>query len=228
MAGEISNRTLAILLVVAIAISLGGTILSLDKLGQISMPTGAATDTGTATINVTSQASIIFKVTSVDFGAGWVNSTQADTCEMTAVNTTDGSASTACIGAGAGTQWGSGKSGFVIENNGNVNLTVDVECNRNWSNFVGIPSGGFRFMLYNNETGSCNADSLNQATDNEWYSWPGNNSEKVNVCNSTGGGFAFADSKDSLVLDINVTIHYQSNMTGSAQTATITATGTSV
>jgi hypothetical protein len=88
MAEEISNRTLAILLIIAIAISLGGTIVSLNRLAQVRVPviTGFASDQGTATVNITSQASLIFAVNSIDFGNGWVNSTAANTCEMTAVN----------------------------------------------------------------------------------------------------------------------------------------------
>ncbi len=232
MAEEISNRTLAILLIVAIAISLGGTIISLNRLTQMGFPgiTGAAqTDTGTATVNITSQASIIFHAgnNTVAFGSGWVNSTESSgICVMSAINSSDGTVNSACKGS-----WAAGLSGFIIENNGNVNLTVEVHSDKNSTEFLGGQTSGtnnmaFTFMAYNNESASCT--SLNITCDNEWFAWPDNDA-KTGICNSTTGGLGYDDTKDSMVIDLNLSIDYRTNKTGNGtQTATITATGTAL
>ncbi len=233
MAEEISNRTLAILLIVAIAISLGGTIISLNRLAQVRVPTitaAALTDTGTATVNITSQASIIFHAgnNSIAFGSGWVNSTESSgICVMSAINSSDGTVNSACKGS-----WAAGLSGFIIENNGNVNLTVEVHSDKNSTEFLGNQTSGtnnmnFTFMAYNNETASCG--QLNASCDDEWLAWP-NGDAKTGICfNTSNGGLGFDDTKDSMVIDINLSIDYRTVLTGNGtQTATITATGTAL
>ena len=236
MAEEISNRTLAILLIVVMAISLGGTIISLNRLTQIGFPiiTGAAlTDTGTSTVNITSQASIIFHAgnNTVAFGNGWVNSTESSgVCVMSAINSSDGTISTACKGQTA-SDWAAGLSGFIIENNGNVNLSIQVESDKNSTEFLGVQTSGtnnmaFKFMAYNNETSSC--PQLNASCDNEWLEWP-NAAGKTGICNGTAGGLGYTDTVDSMVIDLNLSIDYRTNNTGNGtQTATITATGTAL
>ena len=84
MADEISNKTLAFLLVVAIAISLGGTFVSMNRLNTLmNLPgvTGFATanSTGTANVTITASASIRFAVNNLDFGIGAVNSSAGNT-----------------------------------------------------------------------------------------------------------------------------------------------------
>ncbi len=231
MAEEISNRTLAIMLIVVMAISLGGTIISLNRLTQLGFPgiTGAATGTGTSTVNITSQASIIFHAgnNTVAFGNGWVNSTESSgICVMSAVNNSIGTISAACKG-----NWAAGKSGFIIENNGNVNLSVEVHSDKNATEFLGGQTSGtnnmnFTFRAYNNETASCAYinDSCNSTV---WLAWPSDDA-KTGICNTTGG-LGYDDTKDSMVIDLNLSIDYRTNKTGNGtQTATITATGTAL
>jgi hypothetical protein len=68
---EISNKTLAFLLVGAIAISLMGTLFSLNRLGKIGAPmvSGQATiNTGSASMTIASSLSIRLAVSTLDFG----------------------------------------------------------------------------------------------------------------------------------------------------------------
>jgi len=88
---EISNRTLATLLVAAIVISLGGTIISLNKLAiyvPLDGPTGRApSDTGTTSVTIQQQVSIILQDppgSSVDFGTGRVNQSKCTYSNMLA------------------------------------------------------------------------------------------------------------------------------------------------
>jgi len=54
---DISNKTLALFLLGAIVVSLGGTIMSLNKLGDISS-VGLVTQTGTVNLAIESSLSI--------------------------------------------------------------------------------------------------------------------------------------------------------------------------
>jgi len=68
---DYSNRTIAYLLLVAIFVSVAGTLLSLSKMGGIGAPliTGAATSgAGTAQLTVASALSIVVEDTTVNFG----------------------------------------------------------------------------------------------------------------------------------------------------------------
>ena len=68
---DISNQTLATLLVAAIVISLGGTIISLNRLGGIMPLTGHATSS-MANITVTGAADIDV-TNNIDLGTGTAN-----------------------------------------------------------------------------------------------------------------------------------------------------------
>ena len=74
---EVSNRVLAALLIVAIVVSLGGTMVSLNRIRMLSFVpvTGFdTTDTGEVGVNITAQAAMEFTKAGIDFGTGWVNS----------------------------------------------------------------------------------------------------------------------------------------------------------
>ncbi|MFH1399342.1 MAG: hypothetical protein ABIG95_04500 [Candidatus Woesearchaeota archaeon] len=216
---EVSNKTLALLLIVAIAISLGGTVISLNRLAGLRFPmiTGFASDTGTASVEITETASAKFSIEAVDFLDGWVNQSEGgDTCEITAIQASSGTESAPCYG-----NWAAGLGGLQIENDGNQLVSMTIKSSKNGTNLVGIPGGAFRFMAHNNETGSCTI--LNASMDDEWYAWV-KNTEHV-IC----GNLNYNNSKDSMWVDLNLSINFASNMSGEvAQTATITLTATGI
>ena len=226
MADEISNKTLAFLLVVAIAISLGGTFVSMNRLNTLmNLPgvTGFATanSTGTANVTITASASIRFAVNNLDFGIGAVNSSAGNTvCSLAS-------------GSVAGFKDGTGQcinfsavgvlKSLQIENDGNVNLTVNLTSTKNATQFVGGPSAAeqFRFTVTNNDSSSCGAP-----TPAAWS--PINSSGQMVVCGSTGG-LSFLQSQNSLNMSLNLTIPYDSAFaSGTNQVVTLTAIGTSV
>ena len=222
MAEEISNRTLAILLVVAIAISLGGTIVSLNRLANVQAPviTGfAGSDVGTATVNISSQASIKFNVSSVNFGNGWVNTSQGeDSCRMSAEGDDEASSSSsACTDEWDDDDW----VALQIENDGNVNITVNVSTDGPASEFVGT-GGGFWFRVNESKTGSCNStNSLNASVDSQWTAWPASDKQE-RVCSYLD----YNDARDTLWLHLQVNVSYLSQYVGTgARTANITAYG---
>ncbi len=110
---EMSNRSLALLLVAAIIISLGGTMISLNKLNQQGV-TGLAL--GRVELSVTSNAACTVD-SNVSFGsAGQVVSSTTLSSDKANSPFTDCSSGTAC-------------SGLQVNNSGNVNLTINMTSN---------------------------------------------------------------------------------------------------
>lgn len=131
---EISNRTLATLLVAAIVISLSGTIVSLNKLSDyvpLSGPTGRApSDTGTTSVTVQQAVSIILQNPpgfSVDFGTGRVNASKAG-CGVRAnmLALADGTNYTDTGDCWIEISQPTEPVGWRLENDGNLNASINV------------------------------------------------------------------------------------------------------
>jgi len=208
---ELSNKSLALLLVVAIVISVGGTMVSLSKLNSIRY-TGFASSSnspqGTANLTINSSLVLTFVVSNVNFGTGYTNDSGAgiEQCVMD----TNGSANSAdCIG------FNSGVSPFVLRNDGNKNLNVSISANENATTFISGTNPVFQFFIEDNETGSC-------TTPNPTV-WTDMNTTSVDMC-GTGGLLANPSTSDELRIHIKVSVP-QDAIPG-AKTATLTAAGT--
>ena len=84
---EISNKTILTLLLAVAAVSLFGTLFSIQKLGSI---TGAqisndTDESGTTSITIQGTAKITLRISTVDFGTGQINDTTGatDYCTIT-------------------------------------------------------------------------------------------------------------------------------------------------
>lgn len=126
---DITNKTLALFLLAAVVVSLGGTLMNLSQLSDLS-PTGLATDTGEVDIEITGTVSITTEDSdAIDFGqcsplAGEeavVNSEGdgADQIQCDGINDTDSS------------------QAIAVRNNGNINALVEVS-----TDMVGAAQGG--------------------------------------------------------------------------------------
>lgn len=214
---DISNKSLAFILVVAIVISLGGTIVSLNKLNQFGF-TGAATGTGSGTANLTVNSSVIitFLTSKVDFGTGNTNDTGAgiENCTIDTNGTNprnDGSTigswgTQSCIG------FNSNVAPFVIRNDGNLNVNLTLQSSASPSAFIGGTFPAFQWAL--NTTNACPGGNLNPVA------WQDVNTSAQNVCTN----YSYVDGSDLLTLNIRVNIP-QDAVPGT-HAATITATGT--
>ena len=202
---DISNRTLMWLLILAIAISLWGTMTSLSKLQRLSI-TGAVSANGTAQLYINTSLGIIFAVDTVDWGSGYVNQSAADWCLL---NTTGGKTS-GCAEFNTVTQ------GLVIENTGNaVFSSVQLRSEKNATEFLGEDcSAVFQWKISENETGSCGTLHDTSWTDVN-TSDPG-----TTICEN----FQFANDQDSLLVDLQINFTYQIP-TGS-KTTQLVVTGT--
>lgn len=134
MTNEVSNKTLAALLVVAIVISLGGSLMALNKL-EAGPTARAATTQGTASLNVQAQAIVNVTTTSVDFG----NVTVASGDLSCTLDSSTGGVGTCDPSSTTGT---SANGGFVFENIGNVNINVSVTAGKSAATFIGGTQDG--------------------------------------------------------------------------------------
>ena len=139
MGEDISNKTLAALLAVAIVISLGGTLVVLKTGPSIS---GHAT-TGTAQVNITATVELDVLNNSIDFGSGavWGNSTSAT------INSGDEAAGSVANGTWTAITDGQ-DSEFIIRNIGNVDLSITINASKNSTEFIGGGAGVIENPLY--------------------------------------------------------------------------------
>jgi hypothetical protein len=210
---ELTNKTLALLLVAAIAVSLAGTIISLNKLNNVPT-TGYATSTATSNVTITSLNSVRFNVASIYFGSGSVNSSAGyNNCTLFAnLTAVGGWKSAGCINFA-----GSEPGPLIIENDGNVNLTnVQLVSSVAAAAFIGgiAVTPVYQYLVIQNETGSC-ATGLGPTT---WTD-----------VNTTGSGTSICtkmdwqDAADSIAVGVYIVI--PADATG-AKTSTWTVTGT--
>ena len=142
--GEISNKTIVVLLAVTLVVTVAGTMYSVSKLGTLNINynkiTGADTSTGTADINITSSISFLVSDTTIDFGSMvWNTSCKSSDAAYKAANlSTNGTAAAPnshCLVNSTEdpadenlTSKVSVDDGHVIENDGTtaINLTVQL------------------------------------------------------------------------------------------------------
>jgi len=205
---DINNRSLAMLLVVVIATSLAGTWLVLTKAPGVLLITGRQTDTGTASVTVNTVSSIDFTVDAVAFGTGNVNTSNGNTnCVLDTEGTND---------AAKCTSFNTVTVPFEITNTGNANLSVNLNFSNNAATFIGGTSPVYNYKVSENESNSC-AGGVTDAT-----SYESVNNSDPEIC----ANLEYLDAKDSLNVDINITIPYDT-ATG-AKSSTLTVTGTAI
>lgn len=136
---EVTNKTLGLLLIAAIVVSLGGTFVSLNKLGGVST-TGYATnnETGTVTLTVDTALSILVSDNNINFGS----------CTPQAVNIfldselgAGGVNNTYCTG-------GTFPDRLVIDNDGNIDANVTVRSTHNGTTMFDT-QGGLAYKIAN-------------------------------------------------------------------------------
>lgn len=189
--GDISNKTLVALLVVAIAISLVGTWVSVSRISSIpvrvtGLQTTSDQGTGITYLEIPMVTEITLCVDLVNFTNGTINSS----CDRCWINTTCASSVAGCSPAGGTNNfndcYGTGAknttcclgftvptSGFVIENTGNtiINLSMNSSYGGTWLN-SSTKAGYYQFRVYE-ENNACGTEGY--ATYGDWTDMPTNN-----------------------------------------------------
>lgn len=123
MAEEISNKTLAVIVVAAIVITLGSTALIM-RMGAPMITGMAVQQAGTATFNITDTVLIEINDNDIDFGHGSV---------------TAGATNAVIDSEGTNTSWDGTVTAdeFELENQGNVAIDIHVNSTDTAAQFIG-------------------------------------------------------------------------------------------
>lgn len=190
---NMSNKNMALLLVAALVISLGGTFLSLDKINEIiimappAVTGGALTGSGRVNLTISTNASCTVD-SSVEFGSG--SPTGAITISTETANTanfTDCNAGTACLG-------------IYVNNTGNSLLNVSFNSTENGTTFLGAGAANadFKYLIDVSEP-----DSTDACTGTEGASsWTETPIAKTRVCDKLN----FSDTRDAVSLEFNISL----------------------
>ena len=193
---EISNKTLAILLIGAIVISLGGTLISLNRLARIKVPliTGffGAEEEAIVQLDITALVQVNFTTDTINWGSGYVNITNT----FCVLNSYDATIGDNCTGFTPQT------AGLILENIGNKNVTLNITMEKNGDTFIGGTNSlsECKWNVSESKTGSAPGLEL---TPGDWQDC---STTPVVVCNSTGNGFLCDNTKDTLKFDVLVQI----------------------
>ena len=217
---EISNRALAFLLVVAIVASLGGTILSLNRLTTLGFigkgVTGAATAASTTNLTIANAVAIDFMRANINFGNGyvWPTASLITNCTMdtNSTNPANTSPQQACISFTASVAG----NPFNLRNDGNVNLNVTLQMDANATNWIGGTYPLLQWYVSNNTApiNGCQGTDLVP----QWANVNVTAAQKV--CDSMKWQSGFN------IINVSIKVQIPSDAVPGARSVNITAVGT--
>lgn len=133
---QISNRTIATLLIATILVYLGGTFISLNRLADFGYSPLTGRVTANVSVEISTQTSVTWVLSSIQWGAGYVNSS-CNNCTMQVNNTASAAAGTygydkiCCISFNWSNQ------SLLLKNDGNQNVDVMMNITTNSTNWFG-------------------------------------------------------------------------------------------
>ena len=200
---EITNKTLGLLLIAAIVVSLGGTFVSLNKLGGTSA-TGYATnnETGQVFLSVGTALSILVTDASIDFGSC---APQAQMIFLDSEN--------ALVGDNTNCQSGTFPDYLEIENDGNIDANVSLRSDTNGSNMFDT-EGGLAYKITNGTTDGCNGIEVQTS----YLNFTVTNNTDVNYLYPGCSNLTYGDLADEMRMYAQVALPPS---TSTANTATI-------
>jgi hypothetical protein len=208
---DVSNKSLTILLVAAIVVSLVGTLVSINKVSNLLQPGGfgnqitgfALQDNGNVTLTITGGAGIAVR-RGIDFGS------------IVPGNGTNISSEVSLIGRGGYNNCGvvANCSGLEIENDGNIPINVTMNSSSNASDLIGGTNPSWTFFVANgNSSNTGNATRPDGGctmippiyNTNAWANFQKNTN--YIICNSSvGAGLWYNDTNDTMTIEVNLTI----------------------
>ena len=245
---SMSHKTMVVFLLIAFAFTMTSVVLNFHKIAPFgNLITGQATNTtvGTATLTVSSATALSLKVSSIAFGSGYVNATTV-ACERCFTDTVTGHlpGNESCC-----SRFNNVTAGFVVENTGNENMTINFTCAGSCTAaaFINGSNPTFQFSILNASNGiygnkgkgsNSTGDSVNDTLPScgsgggssfNYSSWTNMGASTFNLCGKDGTTeyyFGSAGVRDAFVMDIRLVVPDDA-VTASAKTATITFGGQS-
>jgi hypothetical protein len=207
---DYSNRTLAYLLIVAIFVSVAGTLVSLSRMTTIGAPliTGAATSgTGAARLTIVSQLAIKLNDSTVDF--------ENCTPDIVGVYWDSNDTARGHLDGGLGNCTGLvNPQNITVENDGNELANVSVK-----SNLIDLTGGTGPTLWYLTHNSTDNRDGCSQGLRTSWTQIAATDPTEYTACD----GLNFSDSMDRFYTYFRV--YGPSDATAGQRTATLTFTG---
>lgn len=215
---EVSNRVLAALLVVAIIVSIGGTMISLQRIRGIQfvpMTGFAMSGPGYVYINVTSVAAVEINATTqaIDFRSGYVApGTQYTNCTMW-INGTVANPQKYPVWATHGDRgcrgdwnntWWNGETPIMVLNVGTTLLNINITSNKDDTELLGSQASNlelFEWWFQDDEANSCNTFEQPSAA---WKSWQNVSKTTYRVCRCLN----YSVDRNSLALGAKVRVPY--------------------
>ena len=180
---------LAIALVAVVVSALGVGFTYYTVVGFQAWLTGMATDTATANLSIPTSEQINFTTDNINWGSGLVSSGATNATLMTdGTNNTNGN-------------WTNITTGFILENIGNVNVTLNLSANNDASSFIGGTSPLYQYNVTNVESNSCLNSSGGTGGLNLGVYTDANTTSKE-IC----GIFQYIDSADTIRIDLKVVV----------------------
>ena len=183
-----SENHMLVLAIAAVIVSAIGAGISYNSfsVGE-KWFTGYVTDTGTVNLTVITTASINFTTDNINFGVGRVDAGAPNaTLVTTGRNNTGGN-------------WTNVTQGFVLENIGNLNVTISLSTGKNAATFLGGTNPRYQFNVTNVEIGSCiNRSGYNLG---QWYD-ANTTSPGTYICSN----FSFSDVRDTIRIDVRLVV----------------------
>ena len=210
----VSNKTLALFIIVTVIISLGGTLLSLNMLQDLSQSrqfipskqvTGLAS--GTVELNISTNMSCVI-ASNVSFGAstGQILTTVNLSTNLANTNGFNNCASDpTCMG-------------MMINNTGNVNVNVTFKSDVNGTTLLGGPGASPASFNYSVANGSNNGALLPGCNSGLKTAWGYVNETITTICTN----LTATSTNKVMTIEYNATI--DANTPTGLKTATITIT----
>jgi len=130
---------LSLVIFISSAVFLIGTYSSLIKLSKF---TGGAVDSSVINLTIEESVLINFTVDNINWGIGFVFGNASYSFVDTLGNVVNGT-------------WDPVSSGFVIENIGNLNLSLNFSTGKNAESFIGGTAPSYKYRISNIESGAC-------------------------------------------------------------------------
>ena len=186
---EISNKTLAILLIGAIVISLGGTLISLNRLARIRLPgiTGFVIDTAIVGVEIIETTQVNWTTSSINWVTGTV--VYGKRCELNSHTNFD---TANCTG------FTNDIDGLVLENTGNKNVSLNISTGKNAADFIGGNSPVYQWNATELEGASTCAEAGGFTPGN----WQTSSTTHIEVCTN----FQCDNNYDTIQFDVKVEI----------------------
>ncbi len=206
-----SDNLFLVLAVIALVFSIAFLYSSIYNFNR-GLFTGFVTNTGIVNITVESAAAINFTTNNINFQSGRVNVGSVNSTLDTSVGTvTNGN-------------WTANSAGFVIENIGNNNVTLDLATGKTAATFLGGTSPLYQYNVSDIEPLSClNSTYGTSALNLGVFTDVNITSPGTRICNV----FAYTDANDKIRIDVKLVVPSDSVTGALSDTWTTTATGCS-